>query len=522
MNDHPSINVASDGVNPDSPNGQQTNIPKRRRTRSEIREQILSYDPTRNYQASRYPYYSEIFVQQLPLWRLWTARLMLASDPVINFSLNLRNSALMAADVVPYAKSEEVQDWLFKQWHVLWNKNRTKMVSAKKWGYAPLQCLFRQDSRGIIHIAGLKDFAPEDCRALEYRGRLCGMSVRGQNVFQPQALWLTFNSEFGSRYGLAVTKRQYPAWYEKWMEHGAKRLVQLRMIKDAYIGDIFWYPPNISIQMPDGTRMSWRDLMREIGENRLSGGVMTLPKFYDQQGKELTGYTPPQQIPGMTEIFTWVEHCDDNILKGADIPLEVIRASSAGSGFSGRSIPFLVMLSVCNNELTEIVQDVVEQVLRPLAWLNWGKDVEFDLIPLNLVESFAKDISASELGGSVLGGGFSKTPRPDRGENTGTSAGGDQEEKAKDDPLAAFASVAAGKRLHAPPEGIIIDGKYFPGGQFLPKKVVQKLIDELGQKNPSPDVINTAKKLIRDNAPPATSNANATTSSLTALEMFMK
>ena len=390
-----SINVAG------SQNGNTQ--PPKRRGRSEVRRVILDKDPTANYQSTRFAYYGELFVQNIPLWRLWTARLMLTSDPIVNFSMNIRNAALMAAEVRIKAAKEEVAVWAAKQWDTLWNKHRSKLVSAKKWGFAALQCLYKVNNQGLIEIADVKDFAPEDCRALELDSKLVGMRVKDARIFQPQALWITFGAEFGSKYGVAVTRRQYPAWFEKWMDHGAKRLMQLRMIKDAYIGDIFWYPPNINIQLPDGKQISWRDMMREVAENRLSGAALTLPRLYDSSGKELTGYTPPQQVSGITEVFAWVQHCDDNILKGADIPLEVVQAASTGSGYSGRSIPFLVLLNVCNTELIEVVQAVTDQVLRPLAWLNWGGDPELEILPVNLVESFSRDVAGSPLGGSGIG-----------------------------------------------------------------------------------------------------------------------
>ena len=48
------------------------------------------------------------------------------------------------------------------------------------------------------------------------------------------------------------------------MDGGAKKLLRLRMIKDAYIGDIFWYPPDTEAELPNGQTMLWRDLAREI------------------------------------------------------------------------------------------------------------------------------------------------------------------------------------------------------------------------------------------------------------------
>ena len=64
----------------------------------------------------------------------------------------------------------------------------------------------------------------------------------GHDLFAPAALVCTFDAECANPYGCALLARAYPAWFEKWMPGGAKRTLRLRMIKDAYIGDIFWYP----------------------------------------------------------------------------------------------------------------------------------------------------------------------------------------------------------------------------------------------------------------------------------------
>lgn len=407
---------ASYGVNkslataiPKQPANSHTDDAKNRKriTRGELKEELQS-DPTKDYHYTRYNYFGELFVQNLPLWRLFTGRMMLTSDPIVSFSMNIRNAALMALEVEVEAKKPEVAEWVKKQWNKLWDYYRIPMVSAKEFGFSPLQIGWKKDEQGILNINGLKDFAPEDCRGKERSGNLIGMSVKGQPLYFPHALWLTFGAKYGNAYGNPILRRQYPAWYEKWMERGAKRLQQLRMIKDAYIGDIFWYPPDMLLEIPDGAggtkALPWKDVLREIAEARTSGGALTLPRKFDDNGKELTGYQPPTAISGSTEIFNWVEYCDENILKGGDIPYEVVQASDTGSGFSGRSIPFLVLLSVCNGEATEVVQQTDERGLRPVASLNFSGDPEYTIKPKSLVESFSADISGSSLAGGSIGG----------------------------------------------------------------------------------------------------------------------
>jgi SPP1 gp7 family putative phage head morphogenesis protein len=377
--------------------------------REKLKERVVTSDPTAGLPAHAPQFFgSELLVNQLPPYHLAHGRLMLRSDPLVQFALNVRNAALMVAEVEITAKEPVVQQWVQKQWDVLWNKHRNKILATKAWGFGPLQIVFKAGPGGLIEIEDVKDFAPERTRAEECGGKVCGFKIQDRKLRFPQGLWLTFNSEYGSPYGTGCLRRQYPAWFEKWTNHGAKKLLQLRMLKDAYIGDIFWYPKDQLVQIPDGfggvKTMPWRDLVRELGENRLSGAAQFLPSVYDDKNNKLLDYTPPQDVPGGSQIFEWNEQCDEGILRGADVPMEVVKASETGSGYSGRSIPFMVVLSVCTGELTEYIQCIEQQVLRPAAWLNWGGDPQFEIKPKSLVESFAQDASGSPLGGAAIGG----------------------------------------------------------------------------------------------------------------------
>jgi hypothetical protein len=180
------------------------------------------------------------------------------------------------------------------------------------------------------------------------------------------------------------------------MPGGAKRTLRLRMIKDAYIGDILWYPPNQFVHTPDGREVSWREMSREIVESRASGGAMTLPLFRDSQGHKLLDYTPPQGVSGYTQIFQWKKDLDLEIWKALEVPPEIIQSSSSGSGYSGRWIPFAVALSAVHQELAELIRAVDRDILRPIAWLNFGREPQYDIRPRSLVETYAEKFGRPE------------------------------------------------------------------------------------------------------------------------------
>jgi hypothetical protein len=209
------------------------------------------------------------------------------------------------------------------------------------------------------------------------------------SILAPAALVCTFDSECANPYGCALLARAYPAWFEKWMPGGAKRTLRLRMVKDAYIGDILWYPANQFVQLPDGRQISWRDMAREIVESRTSGGAMTLPLLRDSLGNKLVEYSPPHGVTGHTQIFQWKRDLDLEIWKALEVPPEIIQASSSGSGYSGRWIPFAVALSAVHQELAELIRSVDRDVLRPIAQLNFGRVPQYDIRPKSLVETYA-------------------------------------------------------------------------------------------------------------------------------------
>jgi hypothetical protein len=69
-------------------------------------------------------------------------------------------------------------------------------------------------------------------------GYILRQQDREVELFAPLALTATFDAECTNPYGCALLARAYPSWYEKWMDGGAKRTIRLRMIKDAYLGEL--------------------------------------------------------------------------------------------------------------------------------------------------------------------------------------------------------------------------------------------------------------------------------------------
>ena len=374
-------------------------------------------------------------IDELPPFNLRIADLM-RFDPQVRIGLSTRNGLLMAAEVEIAGDDERINRWVQHQWDALWNGSSHHLLRAKLFGFQPFEVLYKQaaggEFRGLIEVERLIDHPPGETRLLVADEKIVGFTAevqsprsqvqsqreevqssrfkvqsRGSEVgvqkvvdlFAPQALVCTFDSDCASPYGCALLARAYPAWFEKWMPGGAKRTLRLRMIKDAYIGDIFWYPTDRRFELPDGSETTYRDLAREIAESRASGGALTLPLVYDSSGNKVFDYTPPQNVPGHTQVFRWKSDLDVEIWKALEVPPEIIQAQSSGSGFSGRWIPFAVALSAVHQELAELIRCIDRDILRPIAQLNFGRECQYEIKPRSLVEIYAEMFGAERTVG---------------------------------------------------------------------------------------------------------------------------
>jgi len=374
-------------------------------------------------------------IDELPPFNLHVADLM-RYDPQVRIGLGARNGLLMAAEVEVSGDDSRVTRWVQHQWDSLWQSAAHQLLRAKLYGFLPLEVVYRQaaggEFRGLFEVERLIDHPPRETRLLMAGDKIVGFSYEAENLgreqvrnaefgvrnggrstastphsefrtphlidlFAPQALVCTFDADCGSPYGCALLARAYPAWFEKWMPGGAKRTLRLRMIKDAYIGDIFWYPPDRRFELPDGREMTYRDLAQQIVESRASGGAITLPLILDSGGRKLLDYTPPQGVAGYTQIFKWKSDLDLEIWKSLEVPPEIIQASTSGSGFSGRWIPFAVALSAVHQELAELIRCLDRDILRPISQLNFGRDCQYQIRPKSLVERYAEMFGAERV-----------------------------------------------------------------------------------------------------------------------------
>lgn len=401
-------------------------------------EQLTAGEQTVDYMSHMFGWLLTSFNAR-PWFGLTQMQAMLL-DQQVWFGLQLRNAPLIQAKVSVKGPSPEVNRFVQEQWDRFWLRFAPKVLATKYYGYAGFEVTYCEGKRsGLTEIEGLKDFSPLDVRPLvqskgRWAGRVAGVSVHGQRrtltgetaksptrLFGMKGLWLTHSRLYGSHYGEAATYKAYPAWWDKAMPGGAYDLRRLRGVKDAWIGDVVKYPINHPMTRPDGSIVSGKDIARELAEIRASGGCFYIPSDpFPGTDRPLFEYQPPADVADTSVIRNWLEDCDWDIFDGLLVPREVVEAAESGSGFSGRSIPFVMFLAMGDVELLSYVLSWKEQIAEPLVIRNFGECAnDFDMEPEPLLDTMAEKMGGQSMGGPVGGssqqqGGFHQGSPDDR------------------------------------------------------------------------------------------------------------
>jgi hypothetical protein len=347
---------------------------------------------------------ASILAKRPPFSLTWADLMMY--DNQVYFGYCVGNAPLMSAEVEVTGPDPTVCRFVQEQWEKIWSTSASKLLKAKCYGFSGYEVMHKlDDTSGRIVFDELLDRHPVDTRPLLKGSQMIGVSVNHLNgvaqqgrgkayLVGPQGLWLTYRAQHGSRFGDPLLEHAYGPWYDKAMDNGAYDLRRLRNVKDAWIGDVVRYPMFRKLTKPDGTVISARDYAREVGESRYSGAVVALPSDRDDKGNLLFEYVPPAAIAETAQIQDWIRDLDWDIFDGLLVPREVVEAAETGSGFSGRSFPFMAFLATRDEEMGGIVRQVDRQQLRPMTAVNYGVKAaqRYQIKPRPLLETVGKQM----------------------------------------------------------------------------------------------------------------------------------
>lgn len=441
----------------------------------------------RNYRSD----YQSSYWQKRPPFSITWADLMMV-DHQVAFGMSLSNAVLKLAEVEVVGGNDLVNKFVQEQWQRIWDEAFRPIALTRRWGFCGYEVMYRH-VEGKIEFDRLVDHHPWNTRPLIQDRRLYGVSFGGlddgvgnKRLPTGASLWLSFRAKGNSFFGDALLETPFAPWYEKTMESGAVRMRQLRMVKDAWIGDQIIYDETFNTYNPDGTiYKTGMQMAFEAVVNRSTGGTLCFPGRPGVDGKlvPLIEYKGPTPVSGATQIMEWVHDLDADIFDGIEVPKEVVEAATTGSGFSGRSIPFIAFCNLRDLDFGEDVRQIKKQVMDPLVCANFGALAaqDYTIKPKPLMETVGALMGPMGKPDTQDGGGPPQQDRmaggPDQGElpqQIGQKPQQFSETPAevvevKPEPEAEQFSV-----VHAPAGGATVAGKKFKGGEFIPGDVLAK------------------------------------------------
>lgn len=437
---------------------------------------ITGTDPTRHYRPPVSRWYETIH-EDLPPFTLRHARLMMF-DPVVRFGLNVRDAALSLAQVDVKSDSQAVTKFVGNTWQSIWGGFMQHLLKTKRYGYSGFQVNYAENPKTrFVQFQSIKPFAPTDVRPLVSGSNVVGLTIRkrhetdAERLFAPRSLWTTFDAEWNYAFGWSILRRSYSPWWEKWMDNGVKKVTQLRMIKDAYLGLRGYFPDgNPNFRDPEGNQIPYSELVRESCELLLAGGIAVLPARFDANGNRTVSIEAAEDTGNPDGIWQWSDRTDKQISAGLDVFEEVIQASQTGSGYSGRSIPLMMFLQAVSMEFSELLTAIDRDIIRWLVWINFGSMVDYTIRPASFIEAFAEDTKATQMGGPVGASAGEQQPTSQPGQPAPQPQG----QRA---PTGGSQFSETGPQ-RAPKGGVTIQGTFYRGGEWIPGEVLESATEE--------------------------------------------
>lgn len=353
-----------------------------------------------------------------PPFSMITAELMLF-DHKVTLALAIRNGLLAQMEIEVVGGPPGIREYVQRQWERVWTAAGEVMCESKHSGWVGFEPMFSvgdsaSPDAGRSVFSGYRDFHPRDIRPLVSDGKVCGLTVNGckenaqkLSLFNPKGVWLTYRDRYSSHYGQSLLQHAYAPWHEKWQRGGAIKLRQLRMMKDAWRGDVIRYPEGRKTTTPGGQVMSWRDVGREMLQLVMAGGIMGFPSTRTSDGKNYEwDYTPPTAVEGATQIHEYKKELDTEIVEGLEVPGEVLQTTEGSSslGDGGRSIPMVGLLASLQREAQGIVGQIDDQLIRPLVRYDYACEPSYTIKVKPLIKTIFQLMREGD-GGEGDGGG---------------------------------------------------------------------------------------------------------------------
>lgn len=375
-------------------------------------------------------------------------------DPQVRFAERMWCAPFRRVTFAVKAESKAVAAFVNSSLHRFWARSLPLLLPKYfRYGYAPGGAEFCR-RRGMVRLDRVRAVQPPDARPLVWaggaaKGQPAGFTLPGAGrVLPPHAFWYAGTQELGPAYDMPPLAGIFVPWVEKNSRNGATDLRRLAWRKAAGSGGVVRYTPGVTNCGTDENPQyrDNQDLAREVADYYESFGVVILSNEVHPgiPGKFAWEFEPPQaKAEGLGGINENVKDLDNEMLRGAGIPPEVLEASEVGSGWSGRMIPLMGFFGEIDKHAGLLVEAADNGWLKHAVAVNFGRAAWYEVEPVPLVDQ----LQQSAQGGA--GGGEGPNPVPEMmGRGGGAGAGLRPDDPRRDRP----ASLSDGRGSPVPRE----------------------------------------------------------------------
>jgi hypothetical protein len=331
------------------------------------------------------------------------------TDPHVIFISHLWRAPFQKVKLKVRARKAEVANFVQNTLRRFWKSNLPHILARYfEWGYGVGGAVY--DARdGWLRLDEMVCIEPRDARPVVYadgaiKGKFAGYDLSTPNsdrpaaaVRAPHAFWFSGYKRMGALYDRPPISGMFEPWLEKNGRGGAKHLRRLWFRKHAADGGVMRYPDGTTVMGTDEnpTTRNNQDIAREILDYKET--MSTLCLVNDRQpGPDGTAgdyewvYEPSAGHADVAGFLDYPDKLDDDMLKGACIPKEVVASAESGSGYNGRLLPYQGFLSIVD-ELSGVVVGQCEPWLRPLVAENFGADQWYEAETVSLADQVEQE-----------------------------------------------------------------------------------------------------------------------------------
>ena len=317
-------------------------------------------------------------------------------DPEVRLALAVRCAPLFGAEWgykegdqwMPGIMSDrpEVAAFVERQLKKIWWNHLPDICKSQIWGWSAGEVVLKLSAQNLIEVDRLEPRLAEDARLILHKGAPAGVQI--QRIEKKGKVWLEFPNAFfhshnpdpGNHYGISQLIGAYNAWADKWLDGGALDVRRLFMHKDAYGGVTMGYPEGETYIDGQTEPVPNRDIARQIAEQIRAGNTIVRPSKRDENGNDAWPIERANVPANPQHILQYPKDLDAEIRTGIGVPDGIIDSDSgSGGGWAGKRIPMQAFYASLDTWIIQIINDLTDQIFKPLVKMNFGSAIEFEI-----------------------------------------------------------------------------------------------------------------------------------------------